>query len=103
MEALKRMLSQYNKLGGAELTAVPSPLGQDLSDISRGGRVLASGLTYEEAACGVSVLEQAKRQDMEEKAAELESLLETIRSNDDCPYGGDVELEIAALRAALNG
>nr|WP_326184394.1 hypothetical protein [uncultured Oscillibacter sp.] len=103
MEALNRMISQHNRLGGAELTVHPSGQDPELVDIRRGGRELVSGLTYEQAVCVVSALDRAKRQDIEAQLLELGSLLEAVRSSDDCLYDGDVEREIAALTALLNG
>ena len=102
MEALNRMLEQHNKLGGAKLTVNPSSQGQNMVDIHRNGRVLVSALTYEKAIYTISVLESAKKQEIEEKIAELESLCEAIHNNDDCLYGENVEIEIAALKALLN-
>lgn len=102
MEDLNRMLLQHNHLGGAELTIYPSCKGQGYVDIHRNGRVLDSALTYEKAAYTISVLERVKKQDMEDKLLELESLLEAAHDNDDCSYCEDIEQEIVALKAILN-
>lgn len=101
MEDLNDLLFQHNDLGGAKLTIHASCQGRDYVDIYRNGRVLVSELTYEKAAYTISVLERVKRQDMEDKILELESLLETVHNNDDCLYGENIEQEIAALKAML--
>lgn len=103
MEDLNHLLSQHNELGGAKLTIHPSCQGRDCVDIHRNGRVLVPALTYEKAAYTISVLERVKRQDIEDKIFELESLVETAHNNDDCAYCEDIEKEIAALKAILNG
>lgn len=103
METLNQMILQHNQLGGAQLTVNPSCQGQGLVDLYRNGRVVLSAVTEKRAIDAVSVLERAKRQDIEDKITDLESLLEEIRHNDDCLYEEDVKLEIEKWMALLKG